>query len=160
MKKLKDLYLPVQNPVWNDIVFEAAFPEDTEAWAQKLKQNSDESVNPIIEAWQTRLATELSNALDRNLEPPQIVSEVPWLTEKEFEQLVDAVETYIGGDTQQHFALKVLDLGYLFAQLKETAMILLRNMVLQKQQQTKIVTPFNNPDGSTKIVGAGGQPLV
>lgn len=164
MKSLKTLYGEgvERDPVFNDIAFRVAFPENTEAAATAMRERSEQLFNPFYEKWRTRLAKDISDALDKDLAPEQLVTEVAWMTGDEYREMLDIIEAYVDGDnpepTQERFALKLIDAQFYMVTLKEQALQLLSSMLRHKlQNKARILTPFSNPEGKNK---AGGQIIM
>lgn len=162
MKTLQDLYrnsVELRDPRITDILFTAAYPIDTGRHSEQMRERSEKATRPFAEKWHVRLATQISNALDTNSTPEEIVSSIAWMTKEEYQELLEVIDTYVDDLSQAAFALKVMEFNSHLEHFKRAALSLLRSMFIAKQEQTKIVTPFSNPGGAPKLLGADGQIL-
>jgi hypothetical protein len=158
MRTLTQLYggpAALDNPSFTDILFHAAYPSGTQAVAIRMRDKSTEIFTPYTEKWKTRLATALSNELEAGKTAPEIVTIVPWMSKDEYNELLGLIDSYIEGDSQEIFALRIIDLNFYLTVLKQEALQLFSAMM--QQQKSMIITPFSNPDATPKLLGSGGQ---
>lgn len=156
MKTLLELYGDAElgvNPDITDIMFRNAFAgtvAELEATASTMKKESDLLLDPFFEAWKIRLATEISNALDDKKTPDEIVNTIPWLNSTEYRTLLGNIDSYVGGQSESTFAMKIVDLLTIMQMMKDVALNILNTQLQPKP--SLIETPFSNEAPASKII--------
>lgn len=113
MKTLVELYsgLATANPpALPDIYFKAAFPENIEKEAKRLRRLSEDLFEDFYKDWEARLRAELTNELEAGSSPHTILKLVHYLTVAEFEKLLVLTDEFLTGDKEALLILKSREL--------------------------------------------------
>lgn len=150
MRSLIDMYsaqLDKQSeskPSLPDIMFLSAFPnENVKTKTKELSRLSEDLFEQFNEDWTKRFKEGVEKCLKEDMTPQLIMTAVPFITRDEFKTVMQKVDEFLPGETDEIFALKVGELQNQFNNFMITATEILKSMYQAKmieKQQSKIIT--------------------
>lgn len=150
---------PENKPSLPDILFLSAFPnENIKSKTKELSRLSEDLFEEFNEAWTTRFKEGVENCLKEDMPPQLVMNAVPFLTRDELRTVMQKVDEFLPGDTDEVFALKISELQNQFNNFMITATEILKQMYqthMIGKQQKKIIS---GPEPG-KLVDSIGMPI-
>jgi FlaA1/EpsC-like NDP-sugar epimerase len=161
MKTLVELYekellqQPEDKASLADVMFKAAFVDvDIKKKVKELSRLSEDLLEDFHNAWQKRVEEAIQERLKEDMTPQLIVASVPFLTKEEMRTLMEKLDEFLPGDTEEIFALKISDLHNNVNHFMILASDILKELYTRKmveKQQSQIIIPDQG-----LITGLGG----
>jgi hypothetical protein len=156
MKTLEEMYFPEvdkqpENKVSiSDVLFISAFPgANIRTKIKDIKRGAEDTLDEFYQRWETRVREDTRKGLESGLQPQMLVGIVSFLTRSEMKEIIQGIDKYVPGDTEEQLALKITELESHYRMCLQQAGSLLQDEYEKYQvalQDKKIIT-INKPGG-------------
>lgn len=156
MKTLEEMYFPEvdkqpENKVsLSDVLFISAFPNtNIRTKVREIKRGAEDQLDEFYQRWETRVRTDAKKGLEKGLQPQMLVGIVSFVTRSEFKEIIQGIDKYVVGDTEELVALRITELESHYRMCLQQAGTLLEDEYnkFQASQQDKQIITLNKPGG-------------
>lgn len=138
MKTLIELYgdlVTEAPPAMSDIYFKAAFPENIEKEAKRLRRLSEDIYEDFLKEWEKRIRHELSTEINEGSSPHTILKLVHYLTIDEMKELMRLTDEYLPSTNEAFMVLKTRELESYVVQCAQQAAEIFKELYREYQEK-------------------------